>query len=273
MSRAAVRRGGQEDEEPLRDLVVVADTHLTRRDEELSAFVQFLLTRGAQASGVAHLGDLFNVWLGRPRFQMEHMGAVLDAFRLLRDRGVRTFLAEGNRDFDARRWHQGRSFDRVSEESLDLAVAGRRVRLAHGDLVNAADRQYRAWRRFSRSRGVQGAVGLLPARAGIRLAERLEVSLRGTNTRHKSWFPFESARSSLATARAEGCELLLLGHFHEEHVIEPPDTRPGLRALGTPEWAGLVALPDWRSSHRYVYIAPDGACRLETWPAPTPPRP
>lgn len=254
-------------DERVRDLLVVADTHLTRRDGELSAFVHFLLTRGAAAGAVAHLGDLFNVWLGRPRFQMEHMGAVLDSFRMLRERGVKTYLAEGNRDFNARRWHEGSAFDRVAEESLDLVVGGRRVRLAHGDLVNVADRQYRTWRRFARSRPVQGAVGLLPSRAGIRLAERLEERLRGTNTRHKSYFPEASARTYVESARREGCDLLLLGHFHEEHELEVPADG------AVPGSARLIVLPDWRSSHRFVTVGADGVCRIETWagaPAPVP---
>jgi UDP-2,3-diacylglucosamine hydrolase len=255
MTRTTVAGG-----EGLRDLLVVADTHLTRRDEDLSAFVEFLLSRGAAASAVAHLGDLFNVWLGRPRFQMEHMATVLNAFRMLRARGVRTYLTEGNRDFNARRWEAGSAFDEVAEESMDLVVAGRRVRLAHGDLVNTADRQYRAWRRLARSRPAQAVLGLLPSRAGVRLAERLEERLRGTNTRHKSYFPLESAHSWGEAAHREGCQFVFVGHFHEERTI---GLSPGEE--GDPGGARMIVLPDWRSSNRYLYLAPDGSCGLESW--------
>ena len=237
----------------MRDLIVVADTHLSRRDPETEAFVEFLLRRGSEAAAVAHLGDLFNIWLGLPRFEMDHMGPVLAAFRALRGWGVRTILAEGNRDFHVRQGYEGDAFDEVAETEVELSVGARRVRLAHGDLVNVADRPYRLWRRLSRSAPVWAGVGLLPSRAGIRFAERLESKLRGTNVRHKSSFPEAAARDYAARAFTDGCSLLLVGHFHEQRVI---------RAGAGKE---MVVLPDWRSSHRYLHVAADGAWSLDEW--------
>jgi UDP-2,3-diacylglucosamine hydrolase len=234
------------------ELVVVADSHMTRRDEELEIFTRFLRERGGKASAVVHLGDLFNIWLGRPRFEMEHMPPVLDAFRHLRRSGVRTILVEGNRDFHARRSYEGDAFSDVAEDTIELAFGGHRVRMAHGDLVNVHDRQYRAWRRFAKSGPVWAAAGLLPSRAGIRLAESLEEKLRGTNIRHKTNFPREHAEEYADRAFREGADLLLLGHFHQEHLIE-------MRS-GT-----LIVLPDWRSSHRYLRIGEDGLREMRTW--------
>jgi UDP-2,3-diacylglucosamine hydrolase len=244
----------------VRDLVAVADTHLTRQDPEVPSFVRFLLERGAQAGAVAHLGDLFNIWLGRPRFQMEHMAPVLDAFRELRRRGVATILTEGNRDLHVRRHHQGDVFDVVAEEEVDVFAGGRRVRLAHGDLVNVEDRQYRAWRRFSKSAPVRGGIGLIPSGTGIRMAERLEARLRGTNVRHKMRFPEAPARLYAQQAASAGCELLLVGHFHEERVVAG-----GSSGAGGDRGIEMIALPDWRSSHSYIHVASDGRWSLHRW--------
>jgi UDP-2,3-diacylglucosamine pyrophosphatase LpxH len=233
-------------------MIVVADSHMTRRDDELALFTRFLRERGGRASVVAHLGDLFNIWLGRPRFEMEHMPPVLDAFRDLRKNGVRTILVEGNRDFHARRSYEGDVFSEVTEETMEIAFGGRRIRMAHGDLVNVHDTQYRAWRRFSKSAAVWGAVGLLPSRAGIRLAERLESRLRGTNLQNKIRFPRELTEEYGDRAFLEGADLLLLGHFHQEHLIETPR-------------GSIAVLPDWRSSHRYLSVAEDGRWGMKTW--------
>ena len=218
--------------------------------------MDFLLRRGSETGTLVHLGDLFNIWLGRSRFEMEHMAPVLEAFRKLRMRGVRTILAEGNRDFHVRACHEGDAFDEVAERSVDVAAGPVQVRVAHGDLVNTADRQYRAWRAFAKSAAVGAAVCLLPSRAGLRLAERLEVRLRGTNVRHKSYFPEEAARRFAASAFREGCSLAVVGHFHEERVVEAPGG------------GVVVVVPDWRSSRAYLRVRSDGTWALERWRPP-----
>ena len=249
-----------------KDLVIVADTHMTSKDAELDGFVRFLDRVGGEAGTVAHLGDLFNIWLGRPRFEMDHMKPVLDAFRALRRRGARTILVEGNRDFHTRHSYEGDAFDDVTEDIIDVPMATGpagsmpgSLRMAHGDLVNVNDTQYRTWRRFSKSGAMRNLVGLLPSAAGIGLAERLERKLRGTNTRHKSYFPEAPAREYAARAFARGVRLIFLGHFHEERVIA---MSPGSSYGGGGE---LVILPDWRSSHRFVRVTPDGRWRFEDW--------
>src|SRR5262245_45530760 len=168
------------------DLVVVADTHLVRRDAELDAFVRFLDSLAGRTAVLYHLGDLFNIWLGKRRFEMAHMRPVLDAFRRLKAAGTSVRLVEGNRDFHVEDGYLDDPFDRVVPEGEAFEFAGRHFWVSHGDLVNDADRQYRTWRRFSKSRGVWAAVSLLPSAAGVALGNALEARLRGTNLRHKS---------------------------------------------------------------------------------------
>ena len=59
------------------DLVVVADTHMIRNDDELGRFVAFLDSLRGNAAILYHLGDIFNIWLGSRRFEMPHMEPVL----------------------------------------------------------------------------------------------------------------------------------------------------------------------------------------------------
>ncbi len=237
------------------EMLVVADSHIGSEAGEVTAFVDFLMRRGAGAGTVAHLGDLFNIWIGQPRFEMPHMKPVLEAFRALRRRGVRTILVEGNRDLHSKTHYEGDAFTSVSEDVIDVTVGGRRVRMSHGDRVNVHDRQYQTWRAFAKSRFTRAALEVLPSSAGVRMANALEARMRTTNLRNKIHFPVEAAAVFAERAWASGADLLLLGHFHEERVVASPG--------GT-----MVVLPDWRASRRYVAVGGDGGWRFETWAGP-----
>jgi UDP-2,3-diacylglucosamine pyrophosphatase LpxH len=96
------------------------------------------------------------------------------------------------------------------------------LHLAHGDLVNRADRQYRTWRAVSRSGPLPWLVRALPRRFVGRRAERIAERMKGTNLYHKSYFPEDQLRARARELPA-GRATLVLGHFHEHHVIEEGD--------------------------------------------------
>jgi len=232
------------------DLVVVADTHLIRHDDELSRFIAFLESLTGRTEVLYHLGDVFNIWLGNRRFEMEHMTPVLEAMRRLAASGTRLRLVEGNRDFHVEDGYDRDPFEKIEPDGEEREFGGRRLHFAHGDLVNEADRQYRAWRRFSKSRALWGAFRLLPGGAGIALGSFLETRLRGTNVRYKSYFPHETFEAYGRRHVGAGVDRVLLGHIHMEKVLE---IDAGARR------GRLIVLPDWRSSHRYYRFGADGS--------------
>jgi UDP-2,3-diacylglucosamine hydrolase len=225
-------------------LVVVADAHLTQDDPELAPFLDFLAEVGPRASTLVLLGDVFNIWFGEPKFALRHHHRVLEALADLRRRGVRLVYVEGNRDFHLRRALLGRPFHEVSEDFLVEEHGPWRIGITHGDAVNLEDRQYRAWKAFSKSAPVYGAFTLLPASWGIRLGESLERRLSGTNLRHKTRFPEEQCLRYAGRVFDRGCHALVLGHFHEERHL------PCGERNGRP--AGVWVLPAWRGTHRYL---------------------
>jgi UDP-2,3-diacylglucosamine hydrolase len=230
-------------------LVFVADAHLTRDDAEVDAFVAFLRSGAHGASILCILGDLFNIWLGKPKFALPHHRKVVGALEDLRGGGVRLLYVEGNRDFHLRRTHLGRPFDEVAEDSLVVSYEGRRICAAHGDAVNLEDRQYRAWKAFSKSTPVYGAFSLLPGKWGMALGESLERRLAGTNLKHKSRFPEEPCLAFARKAFAEGSEALVLGHFHEERHLPVAGASGSLRSV--------YVLPAWRLGHRCLIVEGD----------------
>lgn len=231
------------------DLVVVADSHMIRRDAELGRFVSFLDSLAGNTSLLYMLGDIFNIWLGSRRFEMEHMRPVLASLRRLAEAGVRIRYVEGNRDFHVADGYLGDPFESVIPVGEELLFGGRRLWLTHGDLLNEADRQYRLWRSVSKSRLLWALFSALPASAGVGIGNALEGRLRGTNVRHKSYFPQEACETLGRRLIAKGFDRILIGHIHVEKVIE-------LESAGR---AGrLISLPDWRSSHRYLRYSPRG---------------
>jgi len=234
----------------LRPLAYVADTHFTSDDPEVDSFIRFLEAVGPTLGTLYHLGDLFNVWFGEPKFRMPHQARVLDAFARLASRGVTLKFVEGNRDFSVRRHHLGRPFADVSPSRLVESYAGHRVLAEHGDEVNTADRQYRLWKSVSKSAPVYGVFRLLPGRWGIRAGENLERRLSGTNLRHKASFPEDACRRWAGALLGRSCDSIVLGHFHEERRVELPG--------GT-----VYVLPTWRGHHRYLLFDGPGPPRFE----------
>lgn len=230
-------------------LIYVADAHLTRDDPEVDVFVSFLERVGPSASALGILGDLFNLWFGYRKFGLPHHQRVVRALESLRDRGVRIFYVEGNRDFHLRRAHLGRPFHQVAEDHHVETFRGWRIWATHGDEINLEDRQYRMWKAVSKSAPVYGAFSLLPGSWGMKLGESLERRLSGTNLEHKGEFPLDHCRRYARRVMEQGCQALVLGHFHEERKIP-------LGEVNGREAAAYV-LPAFRVTHRYLIFEGD----------------
>lgn len=241
----------------MKPLLFVSDAHLTRDDPELTSFLEFLARIGPSASTLVIVGDLFNIWFGQRRFTLPHHERVLASLRDLKNAGVRLAYVEGNRDFHLRRSVLGDPFHVVTESSITETHAGWRIRITHGDEVNQEDRQYLAWKSFSKSTLVYGAFSMLPGAWGMKVGERLERKLSGTNIRNKTRFPIERCREYAERVFEQGCHALVMGHFHEERHI-PFGQRDG-RQLGV--WV----LPAWRGVHRYLAFEGDGPPRFLTF--------
>lgn len=236
----------------MKPLIYVADSHLTADDPETDSFIAFLEMVGPAAGALYILGDLFNVWFGEPKFRMPHQQRVLSALSRLAAAGVPINFVEGNRDFSIRRNYLGAPFTEVGVEHLVARYGGRRILAAHGDEVNRRDRQYRMWKRLSKSAAVYGVFRLLPGPWGVSLGERLERKLSGTNIRHKTRFPMEECRQYAAHLFETTCDTIVLGHFHEERMLELPG--------GT-----VFVLPTWRGHHRYLVFREGEPGRFETF--------
>jgi len=228
-------------------IALLGDAHLRENDPEVEAFVAFLDDLPRDIGVLAILGDLFSAWIGRAELNHPHHARVVDALRRLRARGCRLLYVEGNHDFFLRGLVAGDPFDALTETTLDLAAGGRRLHLAHGDLVNRHDRQYRAWRALSKSRLFFAAFNMLPRRRRQRLVDDLERGMARTNMEFRGGFPVAESLLYARRRIALGSEVLVFGHFHDERRIDVGEAgRTGV----------LFVLPAWRTGHRYLRIDP-----------------
>ncbi|HET6278368.1 MAG TPA: metallophosphoesterase [Candidatus Polarisedimenticolia bacterium] len=228
-------------------VALLGDAHLFDEDPEVPAFINFIDTLPADIGTLIILGDLFSAWIGRRELQRPHHMAVVEALRRLRSQGRRILYIEGNHDFFLARLFSGDPFERLAERSLDLRLGGRRVHLAHGDLVNRRDRQYLAWRAVSKSRAFYTLFNLLPAATRHGIVEGLEQRMAGTNLAFRGGFPYAECEAYASRQMETGAEILVFGHFHQELRI---DYHAGERR------ATAYVLPAWRRGHIYLRLAP-----------------
>lgn len=228
----------------------VADLHLSGDGEDTADLLALLdAQRGADGAAAVYIvGDLFDLWLGSPRLQLDFQEEVARAIARLRSSGVAVKFVEGNREFRIARTY-GALFTAATEDWFDDEVAGLRLHVAHGDRVNVDDRLYHLWRRVSRSRAAFALFDLLPRGAGLRLATALERRLRTTNRAMKRYFPEAHCLAYARPLVAAGADLVLFGHFHVERQL-------AIEAGG--RRGHVLCLPDWKTSRRFLRVEPDG---------------
>lgn len=196
-------------------VAVVADAHIGGPGGPAAPLLEQLAALPGQ--GCRHLvllGDLFQAWIGSPRFETADIAATVALLRRLRAAGLRIDYVEGNRDFYLAGSPYADAFDSVATE-VAFAAGGRRVLAVHGDGLNDRDRQYLFWRWLSKSAPVRALVLHLPGVVARRFVRSTEERLAQTNFKHKARIPEEAIRAWAARRLPEGHDLLLLGHFHE----------------------------------------------------------
>jgi UDP-2,3-diacylglucosamine hydrolase len=201
--------------------------------------------RGFEGTGgtLVILGDLFDMWAGRPQQEETCERRVLDALRRLAASGVRLAFLGGNRDF---------AFDGADGLEIDLwpdAVrtrwGDRTVLLTHGDLLCTADRGYLRMRRLLRG----GRFSWLTRLASYRMRRYLGRGLRRyserTTKRSRGARLGIDYGAAAAWMESLGADLLVAGHVHTGVHHRRDGPRP-LDILVLKDWdrTGSVVLWD-----------------------------
>ncbi len=232
-------------------IYLLADGHLGAQAGDIDHFVHWLEGLDPMRTELILLGDFCHIWAGPKKYHTEGVTRLLEALTRFDQAGGRVDLVVGNRDiffdFGQDYPHQGLPFQEISGDFLTRTIQGKRLLCAHGDLVNRQDEQYLRWRGWVRSKAFRWFFSLLPSFWVKGVMTRLEEKLQQTNQGHRLSFPLEEWQAFLEQARREpGFDLLCIGHFHPESLLETP--------VGS--GMGLV-LPDWQSSGQVLKIDED----------------
>src|SRR5687768_16901605 len=180
-----------------------------------------LLDRAAERGvDLLVMGDLFVAWIGIDRFLTSLQRRVLAKLEAIRAAGGTIRFVVGNRDYLAERMI-GSAFDTVHAEETVIDLCGVPTMIAHGDRLNARDRPYLAWHRFSRSAPITRLLDRMPAAIGKRIAADVERRMRNVNVAYKTGpLPREGIAALALRARDAGAKRALVGHFHTPQTIE-----------------------------------------------------
>jgi UDP-2,3-diacylglucosamine hydrolase len=233
-------------------VAVIADAHLGGPGGPAAPLIEQLRALPGQGcTRLVLLGDLFQAWIGHRKFETPEIAAVVAELRALRRAGVRIDYIEGNRDFFLEASPYADAFDSIGRE-VAFTAGGVRYLAVHGDGLSDRDRQYLFWRWLSKSPPARWLVLSTPARLARRLVASTEDRLSRTNFKHKRAIPERPIRAYAERRLAEGHDVLLLGHFHEERRWEVEGGRVWLLeawfSSRRVEWPGRTVLAHLENS-------------------------
>lgn len=221
-----------------RDLhIFCSDVHLQPGGGSCNErFLEFLesIAQSKRTRAVYILGDLFHYWLGRGHETRPDYQDILEAFRAITAQGVKIHFIWGNRDFLV----SGRPFEKKTGIALEgdeyrFEIAGRRIKLVHGDLLCANDVSYQRFRKIIRSTPVQflARVTSLGIRKGV--ADRLR-KMSEKEVKRKTFKAMDLDEFAVRALYMDGSDLVVCGHIHrEQHLQYDLGTRKGdLYVLG-----------------------------------------
>jgi UDP-2,3-diacylglucosamine hydrolase len=204
-------------------VVVISDIHIFGAEDPLYASLLALLREElVPGDHLVLAGDIFDFLVGNQPVLNDQYSEFFAELRRLGNQGVRTTYIEGNHDF-----HLAKVFAEIpnlrlvpAETTIDLP--GKRIYVAHGDLVDREDRGYLALRAFFRSPFIRFAAFALPEPVVSWIGARSADSSRKRNPR----LPESRGGEHLARTRKkfrsfaegkfrEGFDAVVLGHCHD----------------------------------------------------------
>jgi UDP-2,3-diacylglucosamine hydrolase len=218
--------------QPTRLIALFSDLHLAAAaPEKESLFVDLLrkLRTEEKITDLWLLGDIYDLLVGSYPFWVQSHARFFDELASLVSAGVRVVWFEGNHDFDLRQLLEPRGIQ-VVDEDLEVMIAGKRLYLAHGDLVNRQDLSYLRWRALTRSTQFKKGLNALPERARERLlpfiGRWMSDQSRKRGGRPRDTTQTRSIYREFARAKwTQGFDGVILGHSHVDEELRSEDGR------------------------------------------------
>lgn len=126
-------------------------SHNERNGEILLRFLHSLQQKNPAEIQLYLLGDIFDLWVGGHKFFAKKFQPIVDALKVLSDRGVQMMYIEGNHDVHIEGFFHKKLGMDVHVEAQYVLLNDLVIRLEHGDLINTNDHKYLKYRETIRS--------------------------------------------------------------------------------------------------------------------------
>ena len=225
--------------------VFFSDAHLRGADGEgFGLLLSFLRDASRNLDHLFIVGDLFDFWFSKGGVVYPGFLPVIEELEAMQGRGVKIHLFEGNHDFSLApyftRYH---GIEVFTDEAL-LQLDGKKIYIAHGDLVDETDRGYRLLRRVLRSRPFSGLQRLLPLPLLWRIARLSSDASKEYLAKPQEGLAAKMEAFALAKFE-EGIDAVILGHCH----------LPAIRTHTVGARKGhFVLLGDWLNHRSYLVM-------------------
>lgn len=188
------------------------------------------------------MGDFFDFWFGKGDRYYPGFDSIIRSLQEMKALGVQIHVFEGNHDFFLDDFFAKRLGLRVYQDDASIDLDGRRIYVAHGDLVDRTNRGYLLLRKILRSRLVYFLQNILPSRLLWWIALVFSDTSKAMWAQTGKRLTDKMCRFALE-AGAEGYEGVILGHSHQPLVWEFSVKE---------ERKVLVTLGDWLAYRSYL---------------------
>jgi UDP-2,3-diacylglucosamine pyrophosphatase LpxH len=209
---------------------ILSDLHLMRpQDTFYQSVLRFLSEVPRSGDHLALAGDIFDVYVGNKSVFRELHRPFFERIREAGQRGITVHHIEGNHDF----WiaesysEMGCTTASVHGDFVEIHLAGRTLRIEHGDLADSSDWFYLALRRFFRSNLGSVCARLAPEKALDRLGQLWSNTSRDAKRLPEEWDDhdrerlrevfYQYSRTRVGPGKADA---LVMGHCHDPHGCE-----------------------------------------------------
>ena len=220
--------------------IFLADAHLCKpSDPNYRAMLAFLEEQCGKTDLLVLLGDIFEFWIGKKNVTDDYV-PLIEAFERMHQQGAQLVYVEGNHDFHLGPVFTQRLNCQVFPDGGSIELDGKKVYLAHGDLVNPDDTGYRLLRKFLRSSLIRTSLRIAPNSLTMAIANRGSYeSRKNSGERRSRWPAREILKPYAETILAAGHQAVVTGHYHQPFQEKLDDGE-------------LIALGDWITQYSYA---------------------
>ena len=188
------------------------------------------------------VGDIFDLWIGRHEYFEEKFLNVVKAIEAVAAAGVEVHFFEGNHDFHLKDYWPDEAPIKVHADKAYFDLAGKRVRVEHGDLINPEDHGYLFLRWFLRTPVLKFLSLHLPSALVKTIGERASRASRHHTSTAKE-LPEARIKTlihehAVEVYREEPFDLIISGHVHVFDDVLIPVSGIEIRSVNLGSWYG-----------------------------------